>query len=190
MKAIVFAVLLFGILLLGCTQSPPPTPPAAAVTPAPDGIATQDVLQHMDDMMKESGVGTSLGQKEMTQSQRDAMAEKSGSGGVVLGPNAFMRVQYDMKGSASIIERAGKKYLVFSDDFATRSGPRLVVRLSTSPAPSSIAALDASEHVLLHDVIDVMGYQEYELPADYAKYESVIVFCEPFRVIWGYAALK
>ncbi len=193
MKLIFLATCLVAIFLLGCTQPQPPAasaiPSAQSITPAQNGVVTQDIQEKMDEMTKASG-STAVEKSTMTQDERDAMAQKSQTGNALAGPNAFVRVQYDMKGSAAVIERDGKKYLTFSQDFSTKSGPRLVVRLTSNAAPTSPAALDSSKNVLLHDLIDVNGYQEYELPSNYADYESVIVFCEPFRVIWGYASLK
>ncbi|MBI5225773.1 DM13 domain-containing protein [Candidatus Micrarchaeota archaeon] len=193
MKTIFLATCLAAIFLSGCTQSEPSaasaTPFAQSITPAQDGVVTQDIQKKMDDVTKASG-STAVEKNTMTQDERDAMAQKSQTGNTLAGPNDFRRVQYDMKGSATIIERDGKKYLAFSKDFSTKSGPRLVVRLSNNAEPTSPSALDGSKNVLLHDLIDVNGYQEYELPSDYADFETVIVFCEPFRVIWGYASLK
>ncbi|MBI4361499.1 DM13 domain-containing protein [Candidatus Micrarchaeota archaeon] len=198
MKAYLAFMVLAAALVFGCTAPANATAtPTATASPAiqtssatPAVTATVDVQAEMDAMMEENGVGTSMGQGQMTASQREAMAENAGSGNVLFGPNAFQRVQYDMQGSVSITERDGKKFLTFSEDFSTRAGPRLVVRLTKTSAPTSVSALDSQEHVLLHDLIDVQGYQEYELPADYDQYDAVIVFCEPFRVIWGYASLK
>lgn len=183
MKAYLVLAVLSAMLVLGCTA------PATA-TPVPGGIVTSDMQSAMDKMMEVGGVGTSVGQGQMTAPERDAMAENAGTGQVLVGPNAFQRVQYDMAGSVSVIERDGKKFLAFSERFATKAGPRLVVRLTKTAAPTSIALLDSNDHVLLHDLIDVQGYQEYELPPDFTEYNAVIVFCEPFRVIWGYASLK
>lgn len=193
MKAYLLFSLFAAVLLFGCTAPSSATAPqttTASPSPSPTPTPVVDVQAEMDAMMKKDGIGTSVGQGDMTQEERDAMAENAGTGGTLAGPNPWVNVQYDMKGSVSIVERDGKKYLTFSEDFATRGGPRLVVRLTKTAEPNSVAALDAQEHVILHDLIDIQGYQEYELPADFDQYNAVIVFCEPFRVIWGYASLK
>ena len=193
MKGVIIITILFGLVLMGCTQTQPPNASAApsieTATAAPSGVVTKEIQEKMDTIVKSDG-STAVQKGTMTQDERDAMAQKSASGNALFGPNGFKRVQYDIQGSASIIERDGKKYLAFSKDFSTKAGPRLVVRLSASAAPNTLSALDGSKNVLLHELIDENGYQEYELPSDYMDYQSVIVFCEPFRVIWGYASLK
>jgi len=148
MKTYLFFGVVLALLLLGCTT---PQVPAATATPAdhhdivpaPDGIVTADVQADMDHMMEEQGEGTSLGKGEMTQTERAAMAQNTGTGSSSVGPNPWVNVQYDVAGSVSIVERDGKKYLRL-ENFKTTNGPGLKVYLSKD--------LEASDYISLGDL--------------------------------------
>ena len=92
-------------------------------------------------------------------------------------------------GTASIFRTPDDKLVLRLTDFMVTNGPALSVLLSSSPAPASSQQLG--------DYIDVgalkgnIGNQNYEIPdgIDLAAYNSVVIYCVPFRVVFATATL-
>ena len=99
----------------------------------------------------------------------------------------FVRKSKKLKGSWSVVERDGKSFIVFADDFRAANGPDLKIFLS----PKSVAdatgknAVDGSLNI--GELKKTKGTQEYEVPAgvDLSQYGSVLVHCEAYSVLWG-----
>lgn len=99
----------------------------------------------------------------------------------------FIKKSKKLKGSWSVVEREGKSFIVFSDDFRAAKGPDLKIFLS----PKSVAdatgknAVDGSLNI--GELKKTKGAQEYEVPAgvDLSQYGSVLVHCEAYSVLWG-----
>ena len=93
-------------------------------------------------------------------------------------------------GVASIVRTPDGKAIVRFENFKVTNGPQLEVFLAPHPQPGNhdqvyadslgLGALKASE-----------GAFSYELPAgdDGARYQSVVIYCVPFRVIFSVASL-
>ena len=104
----------------------------------------------------------------------------------------FMDADDFHKGSgvASIVRTPDGKAIVRFENFKVTNGPQLEVFLAPHPQPGNhdqvyadslgLGSLKASE-----------GAFSYELPAgdDGARYQSVVVYCVPFRVIFSVASL-
>ncbi|MCY3914115.1 MAG: DM13 domain-containing protein [Chloroflexi bacterium] len=92
-------------------------------------------------------------------------------------------------GQAMIFRTPDDKLVLRLTDFMVTNGPALSVLLSSSPAPASSQQLG--------DYIDVgalkgnIGNQNYEIPAgtDLSTYNSVVIYCVPFRVVFATATL-
>ncbi len=92
-------------------------------------------------------------------------------------------------GTATIFRTPDDKLVLRLTDFMVTNGPALSVLLSSSPAPASSQQLG--------DYIDVgalkgnIGNQNYEVPAgtDLSAYNSVVIYCVPFRVVFATATL-
>ena len=92
-------------------------------------------------------------------------------------------------GTATIFRTPDDKLVLRLTDFMVTNGPALSVLLSSAPAPASSQQLG--------DYIDVgalkgnIGNQNYEIPAgiDLAAYNSVVIYCVPFRVVFATATL-
>ena len=99
----------------------------------------------------------------------------------------FIRKSKRLKGSWNVVERDGRTFIVFSDDFRAANGPDLKIFLS----PKSVAdatgrnAVDGSLNI--GELKKTKGAQEYEVPAgvNLADYGSVLVHCEAYAVLWG-----
>lgn len=88
-----------------------------------------------------------------------------------------------VKGIANILSVDGKNYLRL-EDFESTNGPDLKVYLSND--------LKAGKYKSLGDLKGNIGNQNYELSedVDISDYKYVLIWCEPFRVLFGYAELK
>lgn len=81
-----------------------------------------------------------------------------------------------------LIEDDNKKIVRF-EDFETINGPDLHIYLS--------ADLEANDYVDLGQIKATKGNVNYDVPvgADTLKYNKVLVWCEPFEVLFSYAEL-
>lgn len=88
---------------------------------------------------------------------------------------------HDAGGSASIYEIDEGMSVLRLEDFFSTNGPGLRVYLSTDKG--------ASDYVSLGDLKANRGNQNYDIPAgtDLEKYNKVLIWCEPFRVLFGSA---
>lgn len=92
-------------------------------------------------------------------------------------------------GTATIFRTPDDKLVLRLTDFMVTNGPALSVLLSSAPAPASSQQLG--------DYIDVgalkgnIGNQNYEIPAgtDLSTYNSVVIYCVPFHVVFATATL-
>lgn len=78
----------------------------------------------------------------------------------------------------------GKLTLLFADDFRSQGGPQLEVFLAKSSDPKT--------GVSLGKLKSTSGTQHYEVPAGIAlvTYDYVIVYCVPFRIVFGSGMLS
>jgi len=92
---------------------------------------------------------------------------------------------YHAEGTAVLETIDVMTVLAFGSDFSTQSGPGLYVYLSPNEqnvtGGLSLGPLDSTS-----------GAQAYELPegADPAKYDYVIIYCQPFGVLFAVAPLQ
>ncbi len=108
----------------------------------------------------------------------------------VLATGTFMDADNFHKGSgtATLYTLADGSNVVRLEDFEVTNGPDLHVLLSTSDDP----AADLGEYVDLGSLKGNVGNQNYEIPAgvDVSLYQSVIIYCEPFHVLFASAILS
>lgn len=99
----------------------------------------------------------------------------------------FVQKRYKIEGSAKIVEKDGQTQLVLSEDFKTKNGPDLKVFLAKKPI-ETLSAEDVLDHSMKIGVLKSnKGAQTYILPSDISlsEYESVVIHCEAFTVLWG-----
>ena len=99
----------------------------------------------------------------------------------------FVKKRYTIKGSAKIEMVDGKNHLVFSEDFKTKNGPDLKVYLSKLPI-GTLSANDVDQNSVRLSVLKSnKGMQSYVIPANLnlQDFESVIIHCEAYTVLWG-----
>ena len=109
----------------------------------------------------------------------------------ILAAGDFVTVKpnYPTKGTASIIEEHGKKYLEFDAQFATELQNGLKVMLHRHNSVSS--KIKQPEYLKLASLKSCSGKQRYLLPSEIniKEYASVIVWSERLKVPVGYANL-
>lgn len=92
-------------------------------------------------------------------------------------------------GDATIYQQGGQSVLRL-ENFEVTNGPDLHVLLSTSPNPTSSG--DIGEYIDLGQLKGNQGSQNYEIPADIdlSQYNSVVIYCMPFHVVFSTATLN
>lgn len=92
-------------------------------------------------------------------------------------------------GTLTIIEKDGKRYIEFRDDFKTVEGPDVKIILhKNAVVPVTVKEED---YTTIASIQSFEGTQRYEIPEgiDVNKYASVAVWCQEFNVTFGYAQL-
>lgn len=92
-------------------------------------------------------------------------------------------------GTATIYQLEDGSHIVRFEDFEVTNGPDLHVLLVPASDPGSRD--DVAGYVDLGRLKGSIGNQNYEIPAgvDPADYGSVVIYCEPFHVIFSVATL-
>ena len=95
-------------------------------------------------------------------------------------------------GTATIYRGADGAHLLRFEDFKVTNGPALRVILSPHPNARNSAEVHLEGYVDLGDLKGNIGNQNYPLPADLdlSTIGSVIIYCEPFSVVFSVAPLR
>ena len=95
-------------------------------------------------------------------------------------------------GNAEVFQGTDGKRIVRFTDFEVTNGPDLKVWLVANPNVTEASDVTGSEYVALGPLKGNIGDQNYDIPAgiDLDKYQSVVVWCEQFGVLFASAALK
>lgn len=95
-------------------------------------------------------------------------------------------------GTATVYELGdgGRRVLRF-EDFRVTNGPDLRVLLANAPAPDGRSELADAGYIELAALKGNVGAQNYDIPDgfDLAAAGSVVIYCDPFRVIFSTATL-
>ncbi len=92
-------------------------------------------------------------------------------------------------GRAAIFEQ-GEQRVLRLEDFEVTNGPDLHVLLVANPNPTSSA--DMGDYIDLGSLKGNIGNQNYEIPSDVdlSLYQSVMIYCVPFHVVFSVATLN
>jgi hypothetical protein len=93
------------------------------------------------------------------------------------------------EGRAAVFEQGEQQVLRF-EDFSVTNGPDLHVILSKHAAPLDRADI-GEDYLDLGSLKGNLGNQNYEVPAgvDLSQYQSVVIYCVPFHVVFATAEL-
>ena len=94
----------------------------------------------------------------------------------------FKSSAHDVTGNASVIETGSSRVLRF-ENFETLNGPDLHIYLSKD--------LEATDYVDIGKIKATKGNVNYDLPPTISldEYKYVLIWCEPFRVLFGSAEI-
>lgn len=99
----------------------------------------------------------------------------------------FVKKRYKIQGKGELVKSGETSIINFSEDFKTKSGPDLKVYLSPEPL-SELSGKNALQNAVKVGVLKSnSGYQSYIIPEniDVSGFQSVIIQCEAFSVLWG-----
>jgi len=91
----------------------------------------------------------------------------------------------------AVIVRTGAQRILRFEEFRVTNGPDLYVYLAEHAQPRSRQDV-AQGYLSLGKLKGNVGAQNYEIPpeTDLAKYRSVVIYCQPFHVVFATAALE
>ena len=95
-------------------------------------------------------------------------------------------------GTATIYSLADGTQLLRLTDLQVTNGPDLRVILTRSQNPEEAGQVTGPGHLELAKLNREHGKHNYPIPndADVSTFNSVVVFCKPFRVIFSVASLE
>lgn len=99
----------------------------------------------------------------------------------------FVKKRYTIQGKGELVKSGEISIINFSEDFKTKSGPDLKVYLSPKPL-SELNGKNALQNAVKVGVLKSnAGPQSYIIPdnIDVSGFQSVIIQCEAFSVLWG-----
>ena len=99
----------------------------------------------------------------------------------------FERRSKRLQGDWEVVQRGEKTFIVFSDDFRAARGPDLKIFLSPTAYDDVTGNTATAGSINIGELQATRGGQEYEIPAsvNLADFQSVLVHCEEFAVLWG-----
>ena len=123
-----------------------------------------------------------------------AMEEDMPEGPVALSQGQFVDADAVHKGSgtATLYRLPDDRHVVRFEDFRTTNGPALVVLLAKHASPTTAADVSDGGYIGLGDLKGNVGNQNYVIPdgVDVSEYNSVVIWCELFDVLFSPAALS
>lgn len=125
---------------------------------------------------------------EPTKTTEEAMPE---SNMVVLAQGSFYDIIHAGAGQATIYQLADGSRILRLQDFSVDNGPDLYVYLvPVNPVPDAIGS-EIPGSVSLGGLKGNLGDQNYEIPADLdlSQFQSVVIWCQAFRVPFSAAPL-
>jgi len=155
--------------------------PLSSGATVPEGMTRAEVEQAMSAMAKV---------KQETDEDMPAGADASAQ----VKSGSFRDADSFHKGSgrATIYRLPDGSHVLRLEDFQVTNGPDLHVYLSAHPNPASSEEIKQGSYVDLGSLKGNIGNQNYVIPADVdvSAMQSVIIYCQPFHVIFSVASLQ
>ncbi len=152
----------------------------------------RDTLIAMVDENAEMAEDTAVSQLEdpvTVPEDEQAMPENMPDEPVILGMGSFVEIDvvHSAEGSATFYEVDGETVVRF-EDFRSTNGPQLHVYLSKDPMPTLLGGIGEGA-IDLGPLKGNVGNQNYFVPedVDISEYNSVVIYCVPFNVVFSYA---
>lgn len=168
----------------GSMPEPTETEEMATATPVP---ATRESGEAGEAMVEERATATPEPVMEET-----ATPEPTVAAPVAVRQGQFRDADNFHRGSgaATLYQLPDGNHILRFEEFEVTNGPDLHVLLVSNPNPTS--SDDKGEYVDLGALKGNVGSQNYDIPAgtDLSQYQSVIIYCVPFRVVFAVATLS
>ncbi len=160
--------------------------PFAFAAEVPAGMSMEDVEMVMSGMAEIVSEAEEAMPAMMSGDDADSQATALKSGNF-RDADAFHRGS----GTATIYRGPEGSHLLRLEDFSVTNGPDLRVLLSRHPDPMDRHEARDDGYILLDKLKGNRGNQNYPIPADVdpAEYNSVIIYCWPFSVVFSVAPL-
>ncbi len=121
------------------------------------------------------------------------VSEQSTSSPQILSTGSFRNGDSFHKGSgkANIYPQADGSYVLRFEDFDVTNGPDLHVYLVKHADPTTSADVNDNGYLDLGAIKGNQGSQNYAIAAgtDISLYKSVVIYCQPFHVVFSVAPL-
>ena len=112
---------------------------------------------------------------------------------VLLAQGSFVDIDafYQGEGNAAIFTLPTGERILRFEDFQVTNGPDLHVILSKHPNPTNRDDI-GTDYIDLGSLKGNIGNQNYEIPADIdlSEYQSIVIYCVPFHVLFSVAPLS
>ncbi len=131
--------------------------------------------------------------KEMTQEEKSKEISMVASlgGANTIKTGLFEDRIHKASGNIKIIEKDGEYFAVLSEDFSTDAGPDLHLFLAQNPNPKNSEQIHSGEYVDLGSLKSTKGTQTYKIPKEMVdKFNSAVVYCKPFKVVFSISKLS
>jgi hypothetical protein len=174
-KIIIFVVLIVAIVLGWSLISPAFT----SIEADEESPLFKDAMDSMSAAEKVEFEVAVSGMSDVVMEMNDDMM----GGAQVVASGDFKERAHEVNGKALLIEDGAKQILRF-EDFETINGPNLHIYLSSE--------LGDGDFIDLGKIKATNGNVNYEIPpgTDTEKYNKVLVWCVPFKVLFSYADLE
>jgi hypothetical protein len=141
------------------------------------------------EMALEMAVAALANDAETTEDMPEAVSDEPAA--VVAGSFIEIDFVHSGEGTATVFELPDGSHLLRLEDFRVTNGPDLHVVLSTAEDPRDSAEL-GEDYVDLGMLKGNVGSQNYEIPADVdiSQFNSVVIYCLPFHVVFSTATLS
>lgn len=151
--------------------------PMSAEAEVPDDMTQEQVEKEMEEAAESPDV-----------EEEEPMPETA-SDPVILQTGSFENADefHTGSGTATIYELDDGSRVLRLENFEVTNGPDLHVLLSTSASPDG----DLGDYIDLGSLKGNLGEQNYEIPddADIDALGSVVIYCQPFHVLFSFASL-
>lgn len=153
--------------------------PMSADAIVPDDMTQEEVEKEMEEAAAEPDNSSS-----------EDMPDEDGPVLVVSGPFEDFDDFHEGTGSATIYQLDDGTHVLRFEDFEVTNGPDLHVLLVPNGAPDGRD--DITGYVDLGSLKGNIGDQNYDIPADVdvSEYDSVVIYCQPFHVIFSTATIS
>jgi hypothetical protein len=126
----------------------------------------------------------------MTDNETEDMMPETAGEPVILSQGQFMGADsfHQGSGQATIYQLPEGGHVLRFEEFDVTNGPDLHVILVKNPSPVSSADV-GDDYIDLGSLKGNIGNQNYDIPAgvDLSQYQSVVIYCVPFHVVFATA---